>query len=339
MRLSAVCRLKVAVLGASGAIGQPLALALVQNRRVSELALYDEVPPRGIAIDLSHVPRKVKVIGCPAKCIQKALDGADLVLMPAGMPRRPGMVREDLFNTNAVTVQELSVAVATYAPKALIGVISNPLNSMVPVVAETLRRAGVYDPRKVFGLVSLDLMRARKMLGDFTGKDPETLHVPVIGGHSGQTIVPLFSLSGVALKREQAEYLTHRVRMGGDEVVRAKQGRGSSSLSMALAAAEWSDGVLRALDGEAGVVCCSIVESPLFADRCRFFGSPVEVGREGVTRVLPLPPLDEYEEEQLDRCLPDLERNIRKGLQFVEERAAAAAAAAAAAVPSVSDGA
>lgn len=328
MKRTAAQRFKVAVLGASGAIGQPLSLALVQNRRVSELALYDIVQPRGIAMDLSHIPRKVKVTGHPPKCVHKALNGADLLMMPAGMPRRPGMLRDDLFNTNALTVQELSAAVAKHAPNAIVAVISNPLNSMMPIAAETLQRAGVYDPRKVFGLMSLDLMRARKVLGEFTGQDPELLDVPVIGGHSGQTIVPLFSHSGMNLTREQAEYLTHRVRMGGDDVVKAKQGQGSSSLSMAFAAAEWADSILRALDGETGVVRCSIVESPHFTGKCRFFGSPVEVGRNGVERVLPLPPLNEYEEEQLDRCLPDLEKNIRKGLHFVEDNTAAAAAAA-----------
>ncbi|KAG5468511.1 hypothetical protein CUR178_01343 [Leishmania enriettii] len=321
MRQSTSSRFKVTVLGASGAIGQPLCLALVQNKRVSELSLYDIVQPRGVAVDLSHFPRKVRVTGCSTTWIHKALDGADLVLMAAGMPRRPGMTHDDLFNTNALTVHELSGAVAKHAPKAIVAVISNPLNSMVPVAAETLRRAGVYDPRKIFGLISLNMMRARKMLGDFTGQDPETLDVPVIGGHSGQTIVPLFSQSGVALEREQAEYLTHRVRVGGDEVVKAKEGRGSSSLSMAFATAEWADGVLRAMDGEKTLLRCSLVESPLFADKCRFFGGSVEMGKEGVERVLPLPPLNEYEEEQLDRCLPDLEKNIRKGILFVAENA------------------
>ncbi|GET92103.1 malate dehydrogenase, putative [Leishmania tarentolae] len=321
MKTSILRRFKVTLLGASGAIGQPLTLALVQNKRVSELALYDIVQPRGIAVDLSHFPRKVKVAGYSTKLIHKALDGADLVLMSAGMPRRPGMTHDDLFNTNALTVSELSAAVAKYAPKSVLAIISNPLNSMVPVAAETLQRAGVYDPRKLFGIISLNKMRARKMLGDFTGQDPEMLEVPVIGGHCGQTIVPLFSHSGVELKQEQVEYLTHRVRVGGDEVVKAKEGRGSSSLSMAFVAAEWADGILRAMDGEKTLLHCCFVESPLFANKCRFFGSTVAVGKEGMEQVLPLPSLSEYEEELLDRCLPDLEKNIRKGLLFVEENA------------------
>lgn len=320
MRQSVRQLFKVAVLGSSGAIGQPLCLALVQNRKVSELRLYDSIPPQGEVIDLSHIPRKVKVTGYTTKAVKRALEHADLVLIPAGIPRRPGMFRDDLFNANKHVIQDLTNDVAKHAPNAIIGIISDPLNSMVAVAAETLRQAGVYDPRKLFGLTSLDSMRAQSLLGDFTGKDPEQLHVPVIGGHSGQTIVPLFSQSGVPLRRDEAAYLTHRVRRSGDMVVNAKEGRGSSSLSTAFGVAEWADCVLRALDGEEGVVHTSMVESPLFPEKTRFFASPVELGKEGVKRVLPLPPMNEYEEEQLDRCLPDLEKNIRKGIQFANTK-------------------
>ncbi|KPA81995.1 putative mitochondrial malate dehydrogenase [Leptomonas pyrrhocoris] len=320
MRRSVQLFFKVAVLGASGAVGQPLCLALVQNRKVSELRLYDIVSPLGDATDLSHIPRKVKVTGHLPKGIHRALEDADLVLISAGIPRSPGMFREDLFNANRHVIQDLSKEVAKYAPRAVIGIISDPLNSMVAVAAETLRQAGTYDPRKLFGISSLDTMRAQSMLADFTGNDPEQLHIPVLGGHSGQTIVPLFSQSGVPLTREEAEYLTHRVRRGGDVVVNAKGGRGSSSLSAAYAVADWADCVMRALDGEEGLVRSSMVESPLVPETTRFFASPVEFGKHGVQRVLPLPPLNEYEEEQLDRCLADLEKNIRKGLQFVTSK-------------------
>ena len=78
--------------------------------------------------------------------------------------------------------------------------------------------------------------------------------------------------------------------------------------------------MLRALDGEEGLVRSSMVESPLFPEKTRFFASPVEFGKEGVHRVLPLPPMSDYEEEQLDRCLADLEKNIRKGLQFASNK-------------------
>lgn len=312
----------VAILGASGAIGQPLSLALVQNRNVRELRLFDRISPQGEAIDLSHIPLKVKVTSHTPPSIKRALEGADVVLVPAGLPRRPGMFRDDLFNANKHVIQELMVEVSRHAPNAVLGIISDPLNSLVAVAAETLRQAGTYDPRKLFGITSLDTMRALSTLADFTGRDPAELHVPVIGGHSGQTVVPLFSQSGVPLRRDEAEYLTHRVRRSGDVVVNAKEGRGSSSLSAAFGVADWTDCVLRALDGEEGLVRSTMVESPLFPLKTRFFASPVEFGKAGVHRVLPLPRMNECEEEQLDRCLADLEKNVRKGLHFAATKPA-----------------
>ncbi|EPY30683.1 malate dehydrogenase [Strigomonas culicis] len=266
------------------------------------------------------MPVPVRVRGFGPRDLDKALKGADLVLIPAGLSRKPGMTRDDLFNTNALTVEELTLGVAQYAPNAIIGLITNPLNSMISVAAETLRRKGVFDPRKLLGVTALDVIRARTFLSNMVGINASELRVPLIGGHSGQTIVPLFSQSGIALSAQQIEFLTHRVRRGGDDVVRAKAGAGSASLTMAYASAKWSASVLRALKGDRGMVECSLVKSPLMEPKVEFFASLIALGTEGVERVLPLPPLSPYEEEQLDRCLPDLEMNIRKGVEFVASR-------------------
>jgi len=93
------------------------------------------------------------------------------------------------------------------SPKAIIGVISNPVNSTVPVVAETLRKLGVYDPARLFGVTTLDLVRARTFVGAAVGKSPYEIDVPVIGGHSGETIVPLLSQYST-LSEEQVKQLT-----------------------------------------------------------------------------------------------------------------------------------
>ncbi|EPY19205.1 malate dehydrogenase [Strigomonas culicis] len=310
----------VTILGSSGNIGQPLSLAMVQSPHVTDLRLYDRSDASGIAADLSHMPVPVRVRGFGPRDLDKALKGADLVLIPAGLSRKPGMTRDDLFNTNALTVEELTLGVAQYAPNAIIGLITNPLNSMISVAAETLRRKGVFDPRKLLGVTALDVIRARTFLSNMVGINASELRVPLIGGHSGQTIVPLFSQSGIALSAQQIEFLTHRVRRGGDDVVRAKAGAGSASLTMAYASAKWSASVLRALKGDRGMVECSLVKSPLMEPKVEFFASLIALGTEGVERVLPLPPLSPYEEEQLDRCLPDLEMNIRKGVEFVASR-------------------
>jgi malate dehydrogenase len=89
-----------------------------------------------------------------------ALDGMDLVIIPAGVPRKPGMTRDDLFNINAGIVRTLIEGVAKHCPHAIINIISNPVNSTVPIAAEVLKIAGVYDPKRLFGVTTLDVVRA-----------------------------------------------------------------------------------------------------------------------------------------------------------------------------------
>lgn len=89
-----------------------------------------------------------------------ALEGADLVLIPAGVPRKPGMTRDDLFNINAGIVKTLVEGVTKSCPKAVLAIISNPVNSTVPIAAEVLKKAGVYDPKRLFGVTTLDVVRA-----------------------------------------------------------------------------------------------------------------------------------------------------------------------------------
>ncbi|KFY14984.1 hypothetical protein V492_02295, partial [Pseudogymnoascus sp. VKM F-4246] len=127
---------KVTVLGAAGGIGQPLSLLLKLNPRVSELALYDIRGGPGVAADISHINTGSNVTGYEPtpSGLAAALKDAEIVLIPAGVPRKPGMTRDDLFNTNASIVRDLAKAAAESAPNANILVISNPVNSTVPIV-------------------------------------------------------------------------------------------------------------------------------------------------------------------------------------------------------------
>ena len=107
------------------------------------------------------LPKKKQVSGHTGPDeLAAALSGADLVIIPAGVPRKPGMTRDDLFNINAGIVHALAVAVAQHCPKAVLNIISNPVNSTVPIAAEVLKAAGVYDPKKLLGVTTLDVVRA-----------------------------------------------------------------------------------------------------------------------------------------------------------------------------------
>merc|ERR1712007_322702 len=201
------------------------------NPKVTQLSLYDLRLGKGVATDLSHIPTNSTVTGYGPENdgLATALKGSDVVLIPAGVPRKPGMTRDDLFNTNASIVRDLAKAAAKVSPKAHMLIISNPVNSTVPIVAEVFKRAGVYDPKRLFGVTALDIVRASTFLSGIAGSKPADTNVPVIGGHSGVTIVPLLSQAqqGSAVSAgEQYEKLIHRIQFGGDEVVKAKDGAG-----------------------------------------------------------------------------------------------------------------
>ncbi|GAP90354.1 putative malate dehydrogenase [Rosellinia necatrix] len=311
---------KVTVLGAAGGIGQPLSLLLKLNPRVTELALYDIRGAPGVAADVSHVNTKSNVKGYEptASGLAAALKGSDVVVIPAGVPRKPGMTRDDLFNTNASIVRDLAKACAESCPEANLLIIANPVNSTVPICAEVFKARGVYNPKRLFGVTTLDVVRASRFVGEIKNTDPSDEHITVVGGHSGVTIVPLFSQSNHPDLTSNAD-LVNRVQFGGDEVVKAKDGAGSATLSMAMAGARMTDAVLRAAQGEKGVVEPTFVDSPLYKDQgIDFFASKVELGPNGVEKILPVGSVDANEQKLLEACLGDLKKNIAKGVAFVE---------------------
>ncbi|KAK8149810.1 Malate dehydrogenase, cytoplasmic [Beauveria asiatica] len=311
---------KVAVLGAAGGIGQPLSLLLKLNPRVTDLALYDIRGGPGVAADISHVNTKSTVTGYDPtpEGLAACLKDAEIVLIPAGVPRKPGMTRDDLFNTNASIVRDLAKAVAQSAPKAKTLVIANPVNSTVPICAEVFKAKGVYNPKTLFGVTTLDVVRASRFVSALKGTDPKDENITVVGGHSGVTIVPLFSQSKHPDLSSNAD-LIKRVQFGGDEVVKAKDGAGSATLSMAMAGARMADSLLRAAAGEK-VIEPTFVESPLYKDQgIEFFSSKVELGPDGVKEILPVGKVDATEQGLLDACIVDLKKNIEKGVSFVAQ--------------------
>ncbi|KAL0266656.1 UNVERIFIED_CONTAM: hypothetical protein PYX00_009139 [Menopon gallinae] len=314
---SSTANAKVAVCGASGGIGQPMSLLLKQSPLVTELNLYDIVNTPGVAADLSHIETNSKVKGFTGPNeLKDALRGADVVIIPAGVPRKPGMTRDDLFNTNASIVRDLAVAIAEVCPKALIGIISNPVNSTVPITAEVLKKAGVYDPKRLFGVSTLDVVRANTFVAEAHGVDPKDMNVPVIGGHSGVTIIPLLSRCNpsVSFPQDKIAALTSRIQEAGTEVVKAKAGTGSATLSMAYAGARFTFALLRGLRGE-NVTECSFVESNV--TDAKYFATPIVLGKNGLEKNLGLGELNAYEKDLLQKALPELKANIKKGEEFV----------------------
>jgi len=309
---------KVALLGAAGGIGQPLSLLLKINPLISHLALYDIVHTPGVAADISHCSTPAEVSGhLGPQQLREALEGAAVVVIPAGVPRKPGMTRDDLFNTNASIVRDLADACAKYSPKAMICIISNPVNSTVPIASEVFKKHGVYDPKRIFGVTTLDIVRANTFIAQAKGLDVSQVNCPVVGGHSGVTIIPLISqcTPPVSFPPEERAAMTTRIQNAGTEVVEAKAGAGSATLSMAYAGNRFVYSILQALAGESGVVECGFVHSDVA--EAKYFSTPLLLGKNGVEKNLGLGKMNDFEVSLVKAAMPELQKNIKKGEEFL----------------------
>lgn len=334
--------MKVTVAGAAGGIGQPLSLLLKLSPLVDELSLYDVVNAPGVGADLSHIDSDSKVESYlpDDNGLAKALKNTDLVIIPAGVPRKPGMTRDDLFAINAGIVRDLATGVAENSPNAFVLVISNPVNSTVPIFAEVLKKHGVFNPRKLFGVTTLDLVRANTFISQLSNYklSAKNLKIPVIGGHSGDTIVPIFSIGAPdfynSLSTEQRDALVHRVQYGGDEVVQAKKGTGSATLSMAYSGFKLAESLIKAVKGlsETAVVDSSFIylddnikgvkeaKKLINNDKIEYISLPVKLSSKGVESVEYdiLNKLNSHEKELFDVAIGQLENNISKGINFIK---------------------
>ncbi|MCG9964382.1 MAG: malate dehydrogenase [Shewanella sp.] len=311
--------MKVAVLGAAGGIGQALALLLkTQLPAGSKLSLYDIAPVTpGVAVDLSHIPTAVEIKGFAGEDPTPALVGADVVLISAGVARKPGMDRSDLFNINAGIVRNLIEKVAVTCPKALVGIITNPVNTTVAIAAEVMKKAGVYDKNRLFGVTTLDVIRSETFIAELKGLNVADVKINVIGGHSGVTILPLLSqVEGVTFSDEEVVSLTKRIQNAGTEVVEAKAGGGSATLSMGQAACRFGMSLVRGLQGEANIVECAYVDGG--SEHAEFFAQPVLLGKNGIEKVLPYGEVSAFEANARDSMLDTLKGDIKLGVDFVK---------------------
>ncbi len=220
-------------------------------------------------------------------------------------------------STNASIIAGIAKAVGEAAPDSILLVISNPVNSTLPICAEVLKKQGVYNKGKLFGVTTLDIVRAHTFVAEHQGWDVMDTRVPVVCGHSGVTILPLLSqVANAKFSDADKDAITQRIQTAGDVVVKAKAGGGSATLSMAFAGAQFTNSVLRAMSGEKGIIECTFVESEV-QPGVPYFSSPVELGLNGVEKIHGLGQLDAYEEQKLKDALPELKASINKGVQFV----------------------
>merc|ERR1719198_554372 len=273
--------------------------------------------------DLSHIEGKCKVTSTVLtlnedKAIDKAgdaLTGCNLVLVPAGVPRKPGQDRKDLLNINCDIAKGTVEACAKFCPNAVVALIVNPVNSVVPAMCELWKKAGL-DPRKIVGVTTLDIVRANKFVQELTGRPAS---IPVIGGHAGKTILPLFSQdpAGATIDAGKVPDLDVKVQDAGTEVVKAKNGKGSATLSMAYAGAKLAKAVLSGLAGVPTTECAYVKSS--VQPGLQYFASKVVFGKGGIQQVLPIGNLSAHEQTRLNEMVPILKEEIADGLEYAKK--------------------
>jgi malate dehydrogenase len=321
----------VAVIGAAGGIGQSLSLLLKNGLpHNSVLSLYDVMGAAGVAADLSHIDTNVEVRFGQGKLptvqndpeLVRLAAGVDVFVIVAGVPRKPGMTRDDLFKVNAGICLDIVQTCAMASPKACFCIVTNPVNSTVPIAAQVLKKLGVYDCNRLFGVCTLDQLRATQFVND-ERKPYAVANVPVVGGHSDVTIVPLLSqLQGPVMNQTTVERMTKRVQVAGTEVVKAKAGKGSATLSMAAAGARFALDVVKGLTGQGNPIVYSYVDTQLTQD-ISFLAIPVMLGKKGIERRLPIGPMTAFENKVLSEAKLVVEGNITAGETFAKKKLAA----------------
>lgn len=323
---------KVCVCGASGGIGMPLCMLMALDPRVWELAVYDLtialVPAEGVGADLGHIERKCTVKAYSLETTQKPVDhleeclkGCKLVLVPAGVPSK-GRNKNDLLKINFNIAKSIVEACAKFCPDAIVGLIINPLNSIVPAMAKLYEKAGL-DPLKICGITTLDVVRSNKFLHDMTKTDIESLNVPVVGGYtgvgSGNSAVPIFSQCPGAKKltEEQLRELIGNVQEANKAVTEAKKGKGAATLSMAYAGARFGQAVLAGLSGVRTTECCFVKSDA--QEGLDYFASKVTFGPTGVEHVHPVGKTTPYEEKLVSEAVGILKQEIEDGLKYASE--------------------
>jgi len=276
---------KVTVIGA-GNVGATAAQRIVE-KEIADVALIDIVPgvPQGKALDImesSPVEKfDARMRGSNDYDISA---GSDVVVITAGVPRKPGMSRDDLVATNEGIVGDVVRKVLPGSPNAILIVVSNPLDAM----CEVARRVSKLPRERVFGMAGvLDSARMRWFIAEALGVSVENTHAFVLGGH-GDTMVPLPRFSTVAgipipelLPKEKIDAIVQRTRDGGAEIVNLL--KTSAWYAPASAVVEMVDAVLR--DKKKILPCAAYLQGE-YGMRDVYLGVPVRLGARGMEQVL-----------------------------------------------------
>jgi len=284
---------KVTVIGA-GNVGATTAQRLAE-KELCDVVLIDiaEGMPQGKALDLLEAaPIEKHDSFVEGANTYEASAGSDIIIITAGIPRKPGMSRDDLIKTNMNIMKNVTSQAAALSPDAIIIIVSNPLDAMCHVAFD----ASGFPKNRVIGMAGiLDSARFRAFISMELNVSVENTHAFVLGGH-GDTMVPLPRYSTVAgipitelMSAERIEALVDRTRKGGGEIVSLLK-TGSAFYAPSSAAVEMAEAILK--DKKKILPCAAYLEGEYGID-CLFIGVPVKLGTKGVEEVIQIELTDE----------------------------------------------
>jgi len=295
-------RKKIALIG-SGQIGGTMAL-LAGQKELGDVVLYDVVEgvPQGKALDIYETAPiedfNIKLSGANG---YEAIRGADVCIVTAGLPRKPGMSRDDLINTNTKIIKQVAEGIRDNAPNAFVIVVTNPLDAMVYV----MKKVTGFPKNRVLGMAGvLDSARFRAFISMETGVSVEDITAFVLGGH-GDTMVPLPRYSTIAgiplpefpgLTKEKIDAMVQRTRDGGGEIVNLLK-TGSAFYAPGAAAISMAESILK---DQKRVFPCAVLCEGEYGHSGIFMGVPVVLGEGGVEKIVEIK-LSSDEKTALDK--------------------------------------
>ena len=279
-------RPKISVIGA-GNVGASAALKLAELE-LGDIVLVDIVEgmPQGKALDLMEM---CPVSGCDVNITgtnsYEETEGSDIVIITSGIPRKPGMSRDDLLSTNTKIVKQVTGEVAKRSPKSILILVTNPLDAMVYVA----HKVSGFPRERIMGMAGvLDSARLTTFIAMELGISVENIHAFVLGGH-GDDMVPLARYTTVAgvpitelMPKERVDALIQRTRDGGAEIVKLLK-TGSAFYAPAASAVEMVEAILK--DKKKILPCCVLANGE-YGVKDTFVGLPVKLGRSGVEEIL-----------------------------------------------------
>lgn len=301
---------KITIIGA-GRVGESTAQILAQNELVHEVVLTDirEGVARGTALDIQE---SALLFGFDTRVTgdedPAAMAGSDLVVVTAGVPRKPGMSRSDVLTTNVKVVEGIVADIARHAPAAIIVMVTNPVDVLTHVA---WRRTG-WDRARVVGLSGvLDAARMASFIALETGLSIKDVTALVLGGH-GDAMVPMpryTTINGIPLEhflaQDRVDAIVERTRNGGAEILALKK-TSSANDSPAAAVAVMLDAICN--DRRRILPCVAVLDGE-YGARDISIGVPVVLGRRGIERVVELP-LTAEEAGQFARSVEQVRKDL-----------------------------